>query len=830
MATKAGVHITTGSRNGYGLVASAVPAVVLTTTDGLDEVKGYGGDRTITIYRPIGLYGHPDGPELLRQGAGTPERARALADELWPTLLAACQRKEADYYQLTNEIGGGSEGPTRALIAYETRLMELAEQEGLHLIIGGQAGGTPGDWELWKELFVPFLRRAAQGRHIYGRHAYGGLEPDGNGMLTKIENGAIAPADWNAGRPFQEAEYLREIGVNTPMVITEAGQNGGYDFPGVEPFINDVANYDVLCRAHENIWGFCLWTYGEFENANIAPASQALADYIQLQDGASTPVWPSWGEGDNDAGRGQPRIQYRRRYRLYHPNLSVQEALDDARKLAEAGERPTFGWAADDAGIGDLEERIVELVGCPADEQPVWQAWYDEHYPGVVLVFVGNDNDVTFAFTHWPTDHKTITQAFGNNPGYYGQWGLPGHEGIDIRSRFDPIYAVADGTVAEAGRDNDYGNFVIIRHPEGYRTWYAHLSQINIVKGQVVSGGQRLGNGGDTGNSEGAHLHLRLDRPGYTYIDKAGNIWPRDIHDPTPFLAPLMAEDPIDPPPTGSPVAMGPHGPADPGRMTAAQIEVWARARPTALKFLSAHSGESIAAVSGRFPNAPAIVRAFAKFVDNAGQLRQVPPADFVNWTLPDLIRAIQALDNREVWVELHNEPNLVEEGMWHSWADGAEFGDWLSEVLRQYKATLPGHVKYLFPGLSPGPAIGGRRYHWLTFLDEARQAVLACDGAGAHSYWNADYSLENAVGDVGKVALKFTSLPVWVTEASHNGPGATPQEKGQQYIEFARRVGMWGGVRGVLYFVLSASSGFEHEVWVRNGQSVGIAEVVGNR
>ena len=138
--------------------------------------------------------------------------------------------------------------------------------------------------------------------------------------------------------------------------------------------------------------------------------------------------------------------------------------------------------------------------------------------------------DAAFAFSAWPTDHKYITQSYGNNPEYYGQWGLDGHEGVDLRApEGSGIYAVADGTVIEVDDAGNYGKHVTIRHPEGYRTLYAHLSQISVVENQVVSAGDRLGDAGNTGNSSGAHLHLSLYE-GERRID------------PTPYLLPFKPD------------------------------------------------------------------------------------------------------------------------------------------------------------------------------------------------------------------------------------------------------------------------------------------------
>lgn len=61
--------------------------------------------------------------------------------------------------------------------------------------------------------------------------------------------------------------------------------------------------------------------------------------------------------------------------------------------------------------------------------------------------------------------------------------------------------------------NSTYGNCVRISHGNGYRTLYAHLSQINVTQGQAVSKGQLIGLSGNTGRSFGPHLHLEIVGP-----------------------------------------------------------------------------------------------------------------------------------------------------------------------------------------------------------------------------------------------------------------------------------------------------------------------------
>ncbi|SEE88295.1 M23 family metallopeptidase [Streptomyces sp. Ag109_O5-10] len=73
-----------------------------------------------------------------------------------------------------------------------------------------------------------------------------------------------------------------------------------------------------------------------------------------------------------------------------------------------------------------------------------------------------------------------------------------------------PVYAVGPGSVVAATCGDAFGNQVVLHHPDGYYTQYAHLSVINVRRGQHVSTGQRIGAAGSTGNAEGPHLHFEV--------------------------------------------------------------------------------------------------------------------------------------------------------------------------------------------------------------------------------------------------------------------------------------------------------------------------------
>ena len=83
------------------------------------------------------------------------------------------------------------------------------------------------------------------------------------------------------------------------------------------------------------------------------------------------------------------------------------------------------------------------------------------------------------------------------------------HGGIDIAApNGTPILAAKAGVVVISQYGSSYGNYVVLSHPDGTRTLYAHMSQRNVSAGDTVRQGQTVGLVGSTGSSTGNHLHF----------------------------------------------------------------------------------------------------------------------------------------------------------------------------------------------------------------------------------------------------------------------------------------------------------------------------------
>lgn len=104
-----------------------------------------------------------------------------------------------------------------------------------------------------------------------------------------------------------------------------------------------------------------------------------------------------------------------------------------------------------------------------------------------------------------------ITSHFGYRSNPFSGEGAEVHKGIDFKGGMgEPVKTTAIGKIVHAGPKGGYGNCVIVEHPRGYKTLYAHLSKINVWEGEKVSSGRVIGKVGSTGRSTGPHLHYEV--------------------------------------------------------------------------------------------------------------------------------------------------------------------------------------------------------------------------------------------------------------------------------------------------------------------------------
>ena len=121
-----------------------------------------------------------------------------------------------------------------------------------------------------------------------------------------------------------------------------------------------------------------------------------------------------------------------------------------------------------------------------------------------------NGGSLRSAFLASPVPYSRKTSGFGmrEHPILHTQ---RAHKGVDYSAPAGtPVISVSDGVVLESGFQGGFGNTVIIKHNARQSTVYAHLSKINVRKGQSIKQGDLVGAVGSTGLATGPHLHFEF--------------------------------------------------------------------------------------------------------------------------------------------------------------------------------------------------------------------------------------------------------------------------------------------------------------------------------
>jgi murein DD-endopeptidase MepM/ murein hydrolase activator NlpD len=115
-----------------------------------------------------------------------------------------------------------------------------------------------------------------------------------------------------------------------------------------------------------------------------------------------------------------------------------------------------------------------------------------------------------------PTIGYHLTARFGQASGLWSH----NHTGLDFAAPSgNPIFAVANGVITDAGYDGAYGNKTVETLPDGTEIWYCHQSTIAVNIGDKVIQSEQIGTLGSTGNTTGPHVHIEVHPGGGDPVD-----------------------------------------------------------------------------------------------------------------------------------------------------------------------------------------------------------------------------------------------------------------------------------------------------------------------
>lgn len=114
-----------------------------------------------------------------------------------------------------------------------------------------------------------------------------------------------------------------------------------------------------------------------------------------------------------------------------------------------------------------------------------------------------------------PTVGYHLTARFGQ----VGLWSTV-HTGLDFAAPTgNPIYAIANGVITDAGYDGSYGNKTVETLPDGTEIWYCHQTSIGVSVGDKVIQSEQIGTLGSTGHTTGPHVHIEVHPGGGDPVD-----------------------------------------------------------------------------------------------------------------------------------------------------------------------------------------------------------------------------------------------------------------------------------------------------------------------
>jgi murein DD-endopeptidase MepM/ murein hydrolase activator NlpD len=148
----------------------------------------------------------------------------------------------------------------------------------------------------------------------------------------------------------------------------------------------------------------------------------------------------------------------------------------------------------------------AEFVNAGQVHQAMW--YRDANGKGAYFDLNGQSKRRSFLAS--PMEFSRVTSGFAMRF-HPIQQSWRAHLGVDYGAPMGtPVRAVGDGVVDFAGVQNGYGNVVVLKHSNDRTTLYAHLSRIDVHKGQRVEQAQRIGAVGATGWATGPHLHFEF--------------------------------------------------------------------------------------------------------------------------------------------------------------------------------------------------------------------------------------------------------------------------------------------------------------------------------
>jgi murein DD-endopeptidase MepM/ murein hydrolase activator NlpD len=195
--------------------------------------------------------------------------------------------------------------------------------------------------------------------------------------------------------------------------------------------------------------------------------------------------------------------------------MSLKSELSDQNKILDSNKKEKNALLADTKNKEANYKKI--LADRQAEKVQFEKELFDYESKLKIAIDPNSLPSSGTSVLSWPLDNIYITQYFGKTVDAKRLYASGTHNGVDFRASIGtPVKATLSGIIEGTGNTDlqkgcySYGQWILIKHPNGLSSLYGHLSLIKVTTGQSVSTGDIIGYSGQTGYATGPHLHLTV--------------------------------------------------------------------------------------------------------------------------------------------------------------------------------------------------------------------------------------------------------------------------------------------------------------------------------
>jgi murein DD-endopeptidase MepM/ murein hydrolase activator NlpD len=251
---------------------------------------------------------------------------------------------------------------------------------------------------------------------------------------------------------------------------------------------------------------------------DVTVALSDMGKYVAIEAQSGGTQMAKASEGDSDSGPGVKLYDsiYETALRNQIPRSVIEDLIRiysydvDFQRKAQPGDSIEVLFAGEDEASNEKADIIYAALAAGGEVKKFYR--FQSPDDNSVDYYDETGKSAKKFLVRKPVSEGVITSGFGdrNHPLLHI---YRTHTGVDWAAPYGtPIFASGNGVIERKGPEGGYGNYIRIRHANGYETAYGHMSAFarNIEEGKRVRQGQVIGYVGSTGLSTGSHVHYEI--------------------------------------------------------------------------------------------------------------------------------------------------------------------------------------------------------------------------------------------------------------------------------------------------------------------------------